>query len=74
MHQLPKKRLGNLSPEAAIESSNDEQNEEQGLNDSFTQDQSFKSPNNYPNNVCKHMESKKDNGRVSMISKNGHTS
>ena len=39
-----RKRLGNLPPEAAIQLSNDEQNKEQGLSDSFTHDQSFTSP------------------------------
>ena len=37
------KRLGTLSPEAETESSNDEQQEQQGLDDSFTRDQSFTS-------------------------------
>ena len=39
-----RKRLGKLPPEAAIQPSDDEQNEEQGIDDSFTHDQSFTSP------------------------------
>ena len=38
-----RKRLGTLSPEAESESSSDEQQERQGLDDSFTHDQSFTS-------------------------------
>ena len=38
------KRLGKLPPKAAIQPSDDEQNKEQGIDDSFTHDQSFTSP------------------------------
>ena len=38
-----RKRLGTLSLEAETESSNDEQQEQQGLDDLFTHDQSFTS-------------------------------